>query len=52
MATIKEVAKAALYDYIVINDQVDRAVGELRSIVHASKARATDRLEWLHKNWR
>ena len=45
MAVAKsEMACAAAYDYVLINDDVDRAVAALRSIVIASRCRAIEML--------
>jgi guanylate kinase len=35
----REIEHYALFDYVVVNDQVDRAFDELRSIVTAERAR-------------
>jgi len=35
----QEVTEFAVYDYVVINDEVDRAVDMLRAIVEAERAR-------------
>jgi guanylate kinase len=35
----QEVASFSEYDYLVVNDELDRAVGRLRSIVIAERAR-------------
>ena len=35
----REIAALADYDYVVVNDEVDRAVGRLRAIVLAERAR-------------
>lgn len=35
----REVADAVRYDYVIVNDDVERSVGQLRSIVEAERAR-------------
>ena len=36
----QEIAKAGEYDYVILNDQVDAAADDLRSVIHAEKAKA------------
>jgi len=40
-----EVSAVAEYDYVVINDELDRAVAELRGIVLAERARRERRMD-------
>lgn len=40
-----EVSAVAAYDYVVINDELDRAVAELRGIVLAERARRERRMD-------
>ena len=37
----REVAEVPRYDYVVVNDDVDRCVGQLRSIIEAERSRST-----------
>ena len=42
-----EYAQASKYDYIVVNDDVDHAVMEIRSILTAEKCRTKERVHYL-----
>ena len=46
-----EVAMAGLYDYIIVNEDVDTAVDELRSILKATKCKMVNRIDWLTNQW-
>jgi len=43
----QEYREADFYDYIIVNDDADRAAGELRAIMVAELCRARDRAEYL-----
>jgi guanylate kinase len=45
-----EYSQAQNYEYIVVNDEVGRAVAELTAILNAEKCRAKDRLELLKED--
>lgn len=46
-----EVAMAGLYDYIVVNEDIDSAVDELISILKATKCKMVNRIDWLTSQW-
>ena len=43
----QEYAEADFYDYLIVNDRVDKAAHELNAIMDAARCRFADRLEWL-----
>ena len=43
----QEYAEADFYDYIIVNDDADRAASELSAIITAEHCRAADRMEYL-----
>ena len=45
----EEFAAASDFDYLVINDTVDRAVDELRAIMHAEHCRPQERIAQIHE---
>ena len=45
----EEFAAAREFDYLVINDSVDRAVDELRAIMHAEHCRPQERIAQIHE---
>jgi guanylate kinase len=44
----RELGRAAEYDYVVVNDDLERTIAEVRAIVLAERCRTTRRLQWLH----
>ncbi len=45
----QEYREADFYDYIIVNDDADRAAGELRAILTAEHCRAADRAHYLRE---
>ena len=45
----QEYGEATFYDYIIVNDKIDVAAGELAAIITAEHCRAADRMEYLEK---
>ena len=45
----QEYGEAGFYDYIIVNDKIDVAAGELAAIITAEHCRAADRMEYLEK---
>ncbi len=43
----QEYAEADFYDYILVNDDADRAAAELSAIITAERCRAANRMHWL-----
>ncbi len=43
----QEYAEADFYDYILVNDEVEKAAGELAAILTAEHCRAADRMDYL-----
>ena len=43
----QEYGEAGFYDYIIVNDKIDVAAGELAAIITAEHCRAADRMEYL-----
>ncbi len=43
----QEYAEADFYDYIIVNDDADRAAQELSAIITAERCRASNRIQWL-----
>jgi guanylate kinase len=46
-----EVAMAGLYDYIIVNEDIETAVDEIRSILKATKCKMVNRIDWLTNQW-
>lgn len=43
----QEYAEADFYDYIIVNDDAEKAAGELSAIITAERCRAANRMEYL-----
>ncbi len=46
----QEYAEADFYDYIIVNDNVEKAAKELSSIIIAERCKAAGRMEYLREN--
>ncbi len=44
-----ELSRAGEYDYVVINDVLERTTGEVRSVITAERNRTSRRLDWLQR---
>ncbi len=47
----KELAQWGMFDYLILNDQLEEAVQELRSVVVAQRCRKERRAQWICSQW-
>ncbi len=47
-----EVQHWEMFDYVIVNDELDQAVEELRSVVLAQRCRKERRSQWVHSHWK
>jgi len=46
---IREIALVEQYDYIVVNDNLDKAVGQVQSIISAEHSRVVSNVEFINQ---